>query len=360
MPTHCCVPECTRKGYRKEDGSKVLYFQFLIEKILRKTWIHAIRRDEGKDFKITESTKVCSRHFRKEYLRKTLAGKICLKPGTVPSIFSWIPTSPRKRRPPTERNIYEPVASTSTASSSSTSNAFDESVIELDLEEQVEVSIDLTSRDVEIQNVNLTGKESCDLTETIANKNKRTEELEQEINDLKLQLQNAQRQITNLMKRQLKLENLKSKNNTAPFYTGFNNWDAFEAMYNYLEPGERGENIVYWRSVIAEVSADYDQDQSEETFTKKGRARSLKPVDKFFIVMCRLRQGFHEDHLAHLFNVSTPTVSRIVITWINFMYFKFGHINIWPSREVIDRTMPEAFKNKYGSTPVIIYCTEVR
>ena len=39
---------------------------------------------------------------------------------------------------------------------------------------------------------------------------------------------------------------------------------------------------------------------------------------------------------------------------INFIYFKFGHINIWPSREVIDRTMPEAFKNKYGSTRVII------
>ena len=83
------------------------------------------------------------------------------------------------------------MVSTSTASSSSTLNAFDESVIELDLEEQVEVSMDLTSRDVEIQNVNLTGKESCNLTETIANKNKWTEELEQEINDLKLQLQNA-------------------------------------------------------------------------------------------------------------------------------------------------------------------------
>jgi len=38
--------------------------------------------------------------------------------------------------------------------------------------------------------------------------------------------------------------------------------------------------------------------------------------------------------------------TRIVITWINFMYFKFGHINILPSREVIDRTMPEAFKKK--------------
>ena len=23
MPTHCCVPECTKKGYHKDDGTKV-------------------------------------------------------------------------------------------------------------------------------------------------------------------------------------------------------------------------------------------------------------------------------------------------------------------------------------------------
>ncbi|CAH3172787.1 unnamed protein product, partial [Porites lobata] len=77
--------------------------------------------------------------------------------------------------------------------------------------------------------------------------------------------------------------------------------------------------------------------------TKKGRARSLKPLDEFFMVMCRLRQGFPEDHLANFFNVSTPTVRRILITWVNFMYFKFGQINIWPSREIIRTTMPERF-----------------
>ena len=60
LPTHCCVPECTKKGYREEDGSKVSYFQFPSENMLKKKWIHAIRRDEGKDFKISESTKVCS------------------------------------------------------------------------------------------------------------------------------------------------------------------------------------------------------------------------------------------------------------------------------------------------------------
>ena len=138
MPTHCCVPGCTKEGYREEHGSKVSYFQFPREKIVKKKWIQAIRRDEGKDFKISDSTKVSSRHFRNEDLKKTLAGKICLKPGAIPSIFSWIRTSPRKRKPPTERNVCEPVASIATVSRS---NASAESVVDFDLEEKVEVSV---------------------------------------------------------------------------------------------------------------------------------------------------------------------------------------------------------------------------
>ena len=70
MPTHCCVPGCVKKGYSDEDGNKVSYFIFPVEKGLRKKWIHAIRRDEGKDFQIKPTTKVCSRHFRENDIKK--------------------------------------------------------------------------------------------------------------------------------------------------------------------------------------------------------------------------------------------------------------------------------------------------
>ena len=93
---------------------------------------------------------------------------------------------------------------------------------------------------------------------------------------------------------------------------------------------------------------------------KQGRPRTLKPVEEFFLTLCRLRQGFAELHLAQLFNISQPTVSRIFISWINFLYLKLGHINIWPSRELVNETMPEDFKAKYPTTRVIIDCTEVR
>lgn len=57
MPTHCCVPGYIKKGYKYNNGLKVSYFTFPKDKILRKQWTHAIRREEGKHFHITGHTK---------------------------------------------------------------------------------------------------------------------------------------------------------------------------------------------------------------------------------------------------------------------------------------------------------------
>ena len=109
MPTHCCVPEWTKKGCRDENGDKISFFKFPIDDPqLKRTWLHAIRRDEGKYFKVTEATKVCSRHFRPGEIKQTLAGKNERRAGVVPSVFASIRTSPRKRKDPIARNFEIP------------------------------------------------------------------------------------------------------------------------------------------------------------------------------------------------------------------------------------------------------------
>ena len=337
MPTHCCVPECTKKGYREDDGTKVSYFKFPTENAMKKKWLHAIRRDEGKHFKVTENTKICSRHFREGDIKRSLTGKNELRDGVVLSVFPWIRTSPRKRKNPAERN-FELTASKSASRKLSTSAA---SVEEL----PSEVVPDLPDCSLKVEDETQTDftEQEAYLREIIDNNRKMIHKLEQEIQELKRQLQDTQRQNDVLSKRLFNFENCKSKDSNAAFYTGFQSWDTLMAVFKYLDPGERGENISYWRSAN-DNNSDYSED---ELLTKKGRARSLRPIDEFFMVMCRLRQGFPEDHLAQLFNISASTVSRIIITWVNFMFFKFGQINIWPSRKVNDTTMPEAFK---GST----------
>lgn len=60
-----------------------------------------------------------------------------------------------------------------------------------------------------------------------------------------------------------------------------------------------------------------------------------------------------------MFEVSESTVSNIIVTWINCMYFQLKKIDIWPSRSVIDKYMPNDFFANFNKTRVIIDATEV-
>ena len=73
----------------------------------------------GKHFKVTENTKMCSRHFREGDIKKCLAGKNELRIGVLLSVFPWIQTSPRKRKEPAERNFELTVSQSASRKSSS-------------------------------------------------------------------------------------------------------------------------------------------------------------------------------------------------------------------------------------------------
>ena len=60
--------------------------------------------------------------------------------------------------------------------------------------------------------------------------------------------------------------------------------------------------------------------------------------------LCFVSERVQEQHLAFLFDISQSTVSIVFISWINFMYLRFGTINIWPTRDVIDKTLSKFSK----------------
>lgn len=174
-------------------------------------------------------------------------------------------------------------------------------------------------------------KEIACLNEDFSNLKSRLAKTEAELVNSEKELMRLSQENNDLKSRTFCINNL-SDNDSISFYTGFPNFETFKATLSYLNPGENGENIRYWRSIDVKV----DDKRKQRDCNKPGRRRTLQPEEEFFLVLCRLRQGFNEKHLAFLFGISQPTGSRMFISWINFMFLRFGNINIWPSREEIN------------------------
>ena len=139
------------------------------------------------------------------------------------------------------------------------------------------------------------------------------------------------------------MEGFIENNDAINFYTSFQTYSHL-ICFNYL--GNAVNHLNYRGS---ETSTSHR--------TKSQRA--LSPLNEFFLTLCRLRCGLLEQDLAFRFQICQSTVSRIVTTWINFLYYKFRDIPIWPSREQVHITMPGQFRRLYPNTRIIIDATEV-
>ncbi len=248
-----------------------------------------------KNLPINQHTRVCSKHFIK-------ACKRLLRSDEVPSQnIPKISKPSTSRKPPKERSFC-------------TSPALVESSSE----------VSTVSNDVEVQ--------TDDIEENCA----KIQELKEEINKLKLS--------TNESK--FSLSSVSSTPSQLSFYTGFSSYEALKACYNFLGPAVN--HLIY--------------DSSKEDIELGGRrckARCLCPEDEFFLVLVRLRLGLMEKDLAYRFKISQSTVSRIIVTWINFLYLKFKEIPLWPPKELVACNMPKQFKKLYPTTRVIIDATEI-
>ncbi|XP_035697983.1 uncharacterized protein LOC118430999 [Branchiostoma floridae] len=145
----------------------------------------------------------------------------------------------------------------------------------------------------------------------------------------------------------------KEDNSAIRFYTGFPSFDVFMAVYRYLAP--KAANLQYRRS--GSTVSDSKPFQMPGR-SRPGPKRKCTLLDEFFLVMVRLRVGlFHKD-LAIRFGLSESTVSRIISTWINFLYLELPQMHPFPSQSEVRANMPLQF-SKYPTTRIIIDCTEI-
>ena len=143
---------------------------------------------------------------------------------------------------------------------------------------------------------------------------------------------------------QFRLANISHDMKMVTFHTGFPSFGTLKACFEYLGPAVN--HLSY-------------KERNETDASSSGRPHILPPMEEFFLVLVRLRLGLMEQDIAYRFNISQSTVSRIIITWINFMYLQFKELPLWPKKEVVTSYMPQTFKEQYPSTRVIIDATEI-
>lgn len=309
--------------------------------------------------------KVCSLHFRREDIRTSINGRKYVAEGGVPSRFAWSVPSPRKRKVPTERVSLNTSVPAKKRLSTCTSEASAETV---DLGAVAAETVHIDSEcHLEISSMD-SGTSEMDHKKRIEEREVQLLQAQQELTSLRLENSELKRKLAEsasqqeeISSRLFSLDRFTSDADIS-FYTGLPNYATFMAIYEFLNPGEDCENIRSRSSPdVPEEFYNSDSSDDEENLlaAKKGSRRKIRPVDEFFFVLCRLRRGFSERHLSNLYGVAQSTVSRMFIPWINFVYLKFGQVCIWPSKEVIQKTMPADFKEKFPSTRIIIDCTEV-
>lgn len=123
------------------------------------------------------------------------------------------------------------------------------------------------------------------------------------------------------------------------YYTGFSP-EQFLNIFNFLVQNKEEIPFRYTQSVKS--------------------TRSIPVQDQLLLTLMKLRLNFDNKHLAHLFLISAQDASLIFNNWINYMYFQFGSVPIWPSRQVIIENMPQKFKIDFPDTMVILDGTEMK
>ncbi|KAF7212838.1 uncharacterized protein [Nothobranchius furzeri] len=133
-------------------------------------------------------------------------------------------------------------------------------------------------------------------------------------------------------------------------HTRFSSYRHLLAFWHQIEPATK-------RMVRAGSQSPASSTTAAPENAPRRSSRCLPMVDELFLVYLSL--GLKEKDLGDRFNIHQSAVSRIITTWVHFLYAFIGAVGIWMSADVIKATMPSVL-GKYSDTQVIVDCTEIR
>ena len=327
----CSVPCCSTSARRQPYLS---FHPFPKDEILRKTWVRLIRRDEGPSFIIrTGSTYVCSLHFDQESIYVSKSGRKRLIANATPTRFSWNNWGEDQTR---RQSVFDRVNTRLGVVDGAQAGAESTAV-----EEYEHSAADMAVDDHEAASDHNYGRVGVvDDAATAAAENIRL--LEAKVRALESQLRDLTCTFT--------INRYCATDDEFRFYTRFPSERVFWAFWKSVAPS--ASRLVYWSR--AQRSTDV------MGLEKPSPNRRLPLVDELFLYCCRVAIGMKEKVIADIFGISTTTVSRVIITWTNYLFLVLGSVPIWMTRERVQATMPSKFAQYCPNLRVILDCTEIR
>lgn len=318
----------------------LVFFRFPKDSKKRKAWVRAINRDEWVP---TEFSRVCSEHFTGGWHSDDADDE-----NYRPTIFKYkqkprSDTDTAREERKCRRNLQQEINETEEKDwlmmkKHHQFSLFSHSYCALPSE--TEQQDDNTSSVVENQDLDdvdiLTLKDQgvqCDsdplLEENLA--------LKKELEDLRKEHAKYKWSVAKIAD-----DDVKTK-----YYTGLPSFAVFMWLFNFLLP--KAERMRFW------IGSNTDQ----TTDRQRASTGSLGLMDQLFAVLVRMRLGLYITDISERFQISEGTFSKYFSTWISFLSLELKSLNPFPSRDIVNRTMPLSFKEKYPSLRVILDCTEI-
>ncbi|XP_060072758.1 uncharacterized protein LOC132552586 [Ylistrum balloti] len=237
----------------------------------------------------TNSTYMCSEHFPSDSFKRTLTRIRKLKEGTIPTVFKW--SKAKAERPPPKSRPFV-----------------------LDQENHVTEREDIAAPCGKADFQPVPSQDHDYVTDPVPVTDAEKLQLAEEyiaVLEAKLHEQ---------INTRFCIERFITDECTLNMYTGFKSYACLKAVFESLKP--TATIMTRW-SQVQRMRGGVDS--RDEPF----RCETLPLIDQFFLFLCRIQKGFNGHDLAICFGVSTSTVSRLLITLVNYLYFMLGSLPIW-------------------------------
>jgi len=123
------------------------------------------------------------------------------------------------------------------------------------------------------------------------------------------------------------------------YYTGFV-YIQFMNIFKFLVPN-KFECPINFPRTISSISA-------------------IRMEDQFLLTMVKLRLNLQFKHLGNLFGISAQDAGALFRVWINYKFYRFGSVVVWPERQVLKDNMPKKFREDFPNTFLILDGTEIK